>query len=191
MASQLLNGFKFYQICLIIWMWGWLTWGVAVKDRTATKTCIKLPAVTVRDISSDSPLHWIPCHSSLNGQIDKFMHNWGLYYEKENEGNCVFFFSHWKKDEQKAKSRIGERGWVRGQRLLWSRWLRRKKVIWEFHNKIWCLKCERGAQDNKAYLLGELCRILSHNSNSKMNTPKWLKIIFLLLSLWIINLVTG
>ncbi len=58
---------------------------MSVRDRTVTKTCIKLPVVTVWDITSDSPLHWIPCHSSLNGQIDEFMHNWGLYYEKENE----------------------------------------------------------------------------------------------------------
>lgn len=61
--------------------------GVGVRDRTVTKTCIKLPVVTGWDISSDSPLHWIPCQSSLNGQIDEFMHNWGLYYEKENEGS--------------------------------------------------------------------------------------------------------
>ena len=61
--------------------------GVSVRDRTVTKTCIKLPVVTAWDISSDSPLHWIPCHSSLNGQTDEFMHNWDLYYEKENEGS--------------------------------------------------------------------------------------------------------
>lgn len=64
--------------------------GVSVRDRTVTKTCIKLPVVTVWDISSDSPLHWIPCHSSLNGQTDDFMHNWDLYYEKENEGSVSF-----------------------------------------------------------------------------------------------------
>lgn len=61
--------------------------GPSVRDRTVTKTRIKLPVVTIWDMSSDSPLHWIPCHSSLNGQIDEFMHNWGLYYEKENEGS--------------------------------------------------------------------------------------------------------
>lgn len=50
-------------------------WEEGVRDRTVTKTCIKLPIVTVSDISPDSSLHWIPCHSSLNGQIDMFMHN--------------------------------------------------------------------------------------------------------------------
>lgn len=49
--------------------------GARVRDRTVTKTCIKPPVVTALDISSDRPLHWIPCHSSLNGQIDEFMHN--------------------------------------------------------------------------------------------------------------------
>lgn len=65
-------------------------WEEGVRDRTVTKTCIKLPIVTVSDISPDSSLHWIPCHSSLNGQIDMFMHNWGLYYDKENEGSVFF-----------------------------------------------------------------------------------------------------
>lgn len=48
---------------------------VGVRDRTVTKTRIKLPVVTGSDISRDRPLRWIPCHSSLNGQIDEFMHN--------------------------------------------------------------------------------------------------------------------
>lgn len=61
--------------------------GVSLRDRTVTKTCIKPPVVTVWDISSDSPLRWIPCHSSLNSQTDEFMHNCELYYEKENEGS--------------------------------------------------------------------------------------------------------
>lgn len=86
--------------------------GVSVRDRTVTKTCIKLPVVTVWDISSDSPLHWIPCHSSLNGQTDDFMHNWDLYYEKENEGSVSFLTlsGRWRKLE-------GRRG---GERKEWQ-----------------------------------------------------------------------
>lgn len=84
--------------------------GVSARDRTVTKTRIKLPVVTLWDISSDSPLHWIPCHSSLNGQIDEFMHNWGLYYEKENEGSVssLAVKGGWVGDEGSWKGQEGE-----------------------------------------------------------------------------------
>lgn len=95
--------------------------GVGVRDRTVTKTRIKLSVVTVWNISSDSPLHWIPCHSSLIGQIDKFMHNWGLYNEKENE-ESVFSLAGkggWVGDEGSWK---GEQGGGKERQLLpWTR----------------------------------------------------------------------
>lgn len=107
-----------------MWLRGWVTWEVGVRERTVTKTCIKLPAVTARDMSSDSPLHWIPCHSSLNGQIDKFMHNWGLYYEKENDRSVYFFFD---------CEMMTSGGWKRPR----DRWMeKRKKNIISFSFKI-------------------------------------------------------
>ena len=103
--------------------------GVSVRDRTVTKTCIKLPVVTAWDISSDSPLHWIPCHSSLNGQTDEFMHNWDLYYEKENEGSVSSLAVSGGMKEA-GRDRRGEGKRAPPPPVQWMRWARRRKRTW-------------------------------------------------------------
>lgn len=137
-------------MCLIIWWWRWVTeeW---VWDRTVTKTCIKPPVVTIWDISSDSSLHWIPCHSSLNGQIDEFMHNWGLYYEKENE-RSVFSLTvkgEWVGDKRRWKEVKGG-----GQLLPWSR--KRdggdERMGVGGRQRVWCTEVE--SEDSYLHLTG-------------------------------------
>ena len=109
--------------------------GVSVRDRTVTKTCIKLPVVTAWDISSDSPLHWIPCHSSLNGQTDEFMHNWDLYYEKENEGSVSSLAvsggmkeagrdssGEGKRERQPLPPSVQRTRWARRRTRTWRKW---------------------------------------------------------------------
>lgn len=95
--------------------------GVGVSDRTVTKTSIKLQIVIDWDISSDSPLHWIPCHSPLNGQIDEFMHNWGLYYEKDNEGSVSSLTVKGGRVGDKGSCKKNEGGGKERQLLSWSR----------------------------------------------------------------------
>lgn len=155
--------------------------GVGVSDRTVTKTCIKLPVVIDWYISSDSPLHWIPCHSSLNGQIDEFMHNWGLYYEKENEGSVssltvkggrVGDEGSWKENEggrkREAASPLVQR----------TRWGRRRKEAQKGElgdvRKADVWRMEVGSRDSQAHLTWRALLDLLTQPNCTLSPPNYL-----------------